>query len=183
MDLQKDKYIIAEIIPTRSRPEYGGIIAQLSALKLEGTKLIDRFDYRVDNKYIDSVDIKRMISYDKKGFQYVKSGDFILEKFRRWSEGLPILTVDNTYTPRYFESLENHQELAFPYLGIEFSDEAFDQVMEKYPIEPTFHLVDVIYEAIIYEGFTKKTPQSPKSKPKAKEKVQDKKNKKEKKEK
>ena len=168
MNPQKDKYVIAEIIPTRSRPEYGGIIAQLSALKLEGTKLIDRFDYRVESRLIDSPDIIHMISYDKKGFQYVKSSDFILEKFRRWSEGLPILTIDNTYTPRYFESLENHQELAFPHLGLDYSEDVFDRIMEKYPIEPTFHLVDVIYEAIIYEGSTKK------AKPKEKDKKDDK---------
>ena len=170
MDVQKDKYIIAEIIPTRSRPEYGGIIAQLSALKLEGTKLQDRFDYRVVNSAIDSLDIKRMISYDKKSFQYVKSGDFILAKFRRWSEGLPILTIDNTYTPLYFESLENEQELAFPHLDLEFSEDVFDQIMDKYPIEPTFHLVDIIYEAIIYEGMSKKT----RERAKEKEKNQDK---------
>ena len=39
MDLQKDKYIIVEIIPTHSDPEKG-FIAQISALKLEGIKLI-----------------------------------------------------------------------------------------------------------------------------------------------
>ena len=164
MNLQKDKYIIAEIIPTRSRPEYNGVIAQLSALKLKRTKLMDRFDYRLENSCIDSIDIQKMISYDKKSFQYVKSGDFILEKFRRWSEGLPILTIDNTYTPRYFESLENSQELVFPYLGLEFSEDVFDEIMDKYPIEPTFHLVDVIYEAIIYEGYMKPKPAEKKKK-------------------
>ena len=35
MDLQKDKYIIVEVIPTNSDPEKG-IIAQISALKLDG---------------------------------------------------------------------------------------------------------------------------------------------------
>ena len=46
MDFNKDKYIIVEIIPTRSNSK-DGFIAQISALKLEGLKLIDRFDYRV----------------------------------------------------------------------------------------------------------------------------------------
>ena len=43
MNVQKDKYIIVEIIPTNSNPEHG-FIAQISALKLEGIRLIDRFD-------------------------------------------------------------------------------------------------------------------------------------------
>ena len=40
MDLQKDKYIIIELIPTHSESEKG-FIAQLSALKLDGIKLED----------------------------------------------------------------------------------------------------------------------------------------------
>ena len=43
------KYIILEIIPTKV---LGGDIAQLSALKLEGLELKDRFDYRLcEEKY------------------------------------------------------------------------------------------------------------------------------------
>ena len=49
MDLQKEKYIIVEVIPTHSNSEEG-FIAQISALKLDGIKLLDRFDYRVDKK-------------------------------------------------------------------------------------------------------------------------------------
>ena len=53
MDLQKDKYIIIELIPTHSESEKG-FIAQLSALKLDGIKLEDRFDYRVDDKFVEN---------------------------------------------------------------------------------------------------------------------------------
>ena len=53
MDLQKDEYIIVEVIPTHSDSEKG-IIAQISALKLKGIKLKERFDYRVTNKYIET---------------------------------------------------------------------------------------------------------------------------------
>ena len=44
MDLQKDKYIIAEIIPTRSDPK-DGFIAQISALKLDGIKFREFFQW------------------------------------------------------------------------------------------------------------------------------------------
>jgi F0F1-type ATP synthase beta subunit len=54
MDFNKDKYIIVEIIPTRSNSK-DGFIAQISALKLEGLKLLDRFDYRVKDELIDNV--------------------------------------------------------------------------------------------------------------------------------
>ena len=63
MNLQKDKYIIVEIIPTHSDPEKG-FIAQLSALKLDGIKLEDRFDYRVEDRFIENDDIHNMIQYD-----------------------------------------------------------------------------------------------------------------------
>ena len=55
MNLLKDKYIIVEVIPTSSDSKKG-IIAQLSALKLDGIKLIDRFDYRVDEKLVNNKD-------------------------------------------------------------------------------------------------------------------------------
>ena len=57
VDLKRDKYIIVEIIPTNSNSDKG-FIAQISALKLEGIKLLDRFDYRVEEKLIESNDIK-----------------------------------------------------------------------------------------------------------------------------
>ena len=44
MNLKKDNYIIVEIIPKHSSSEKG-FIAQISALKLNGLNLIDRFDY------------------------------------------------------------------------------------------------------------------------------------------
>jgi len=44
MDLNKEKYIILEIVPTAVDPKKGDI-AQLSALKIDGIKLVDRFDY------------------------------------------------------------------------------------------------------------------------------------------
>ena len=45
------KYIIIEIVPTTSKKETGDI-AQISALKLYGIKLIDRFDYRINEDKI-----------------------------------------------------------------------------------------------------------------------------------
>ena len=154
MNLQKDKYIIVEIIPTHSDSNEG-FIAQISALKLDGIKLLDRFDYRVENKLIENKDIKNMISYDKDMFTYVNNIYFIIEKFKRWVEDYPILIMDEIYTPNYLKELPNKKELIYPYLNLEYSQDVFIKIMDKYKLEPSNHLVDILYEAIIYEGNNK----------------------------
>lgn len=154
MDLQKDNYIIVEIIPTHSDSEKG-IIAQISALKLKGIKLEDRFDYRVTNKLIDNEDIKQMISYDKKMFTYVDNQYFIIEKFKQWAKDYPLLLIEDSYTKDYLKELDNVKELVYPYLQLDYSLDIFERIIKKYSLEPSNHLVDIIYEAIIYEGNNK----------------------------
>ncbi len=151
MNLHKDKYIIVEIIPTHSDSDKG-FIAQISALKLDGIKLLDRFDYRVKDNLIENDDLKRLISYDKEMFTYVDNIYFIIEKFKQWAEDYPILIVEETYTPGYLSELNNTKELIYPYIDMEYSLDVFDKIMDKYKIEPTNHLVDILYEAIIFHG-------------------------------
>ena len=97
MDFNKDKYIIVEVIPTWSNSK-NGFIAQVSALKLEGLKLLDRFDYRVKDELIDNIDVLNIIQYDKNMFNYVDNIYFIPEKFKQFVEDLPLLVLDDTYT-------------------------------------------------------------------------------------
>lgn len=151
MNLHKDKHIIVEIIPTHSDSDKG-FIAQISALKLDGIKLLDRFDYRVKDNLIENDDLKRLISYDKEMFTYVDNIYFIIEKFKQWAEDYPILIVEETYTPGYLSELNNTKELIYPYIDMEYSLDVFDKIMDKYKIEPTNHLVDILYEAIIFHG-------------------------------
>lgn len=154
MNLQKDEYIIVEIIPTHSKAEKG-FIAQISALKLKGIKLLERFDYRVDDKLIDNPDLKNLIKYDKKAFTYVDNIYFILEKFKNWAKDLPLLIIEEDYTLDYLKDLKNKKELAFKYFDMDYSLDIFERLMKKYSLEPSDHLVDLIYEAIIYEGNNK----------------------------
>lgn len=149
MDLNKDKYIVLEIIPTRSNSNEG-FIAQISALKLDGIKLLDRFDYRVKDNLIENDDIKRIISYDKEMFTYVDNIYFIIEKFKRWAEDLPILIMEDKYTLDFLKELDNKKELIYPYIDVEYNDNVFETIIDKYKIEPTPHLVDILYEAIIF---------------------------------
>lgn len=155
MNPQKDKYVILELIPTRSDPKYG-IIAQISALKLNGIKLEDRFDYRVEDKFVDNEYILDMIQYDKEMFTYVNNVYFIYEKFKHWVKDYPIYLVDEDYTLNYLKDLKNKKELVFNYLELENGPDVIDRLRKKYNLQPSFHIVDLIYEAIIYEGNNKK---------------------------
>lgn len=145
------KYIILELIPTASTKEKGDII-QLSALKLEELKLIDRFDYRLIEEKIPLTELKEMISYDKEKFIYKNETAEILEEFKNWSEDLPLLILNNSYTLDYLKELNNKKEDISDYIKIPFSDDIIDKIIEKYNLQPSNYIVDLLYEALIYES-------------------------------
>ena len=148
MNLKKERYIILEIIPTRIS---GGDIAQLSALKINGIKLEDRFDYRLDKSKINIPDILKMTDYDNESFKYVKTTKTLMKHFKKFIEDLPLLIIDNSYTRNYLEDIENKKESVFKYLGLDVSDDVFDRLMNKYELEASNYLVDLLYEALIKE--------------------------------
>lgn len=150
MDLKKEKYVILEIIPTAVDPKKGDV-AQLSALKIDGIKLVDRFDYRLDKGKINIPDILRMLDYDNESFKYVKTTKTLMKNFKKFIEDLPLLIIDNTYTRNYLEDIDNKKESVFKYLGLEVTDDVFDKLMNKYGLEPSYYLVDLLYEALIKE--------------------------------
>ena len=154
MKLLNKKYIILELIPTHSNAKVG-TIAQIEALKLDGLKLIDRFDYRLNEKLINNPDLKELISYDKDNFNYVDSGDVIMKEFKKWVGELPLLVIDNYYTLDYLSDIKNKKEPVFKYLDLELTDDVFDKLMKKYNLEPSNHLVDLLYEGIINESNNK----------------------------
>ncbi len=150
MNLKKEKYIILEIIPTSIRKE-NGVIVQLSALKLDGLRLIDRFDYRLNEEKVPLKDFIDMCSYDKESFNYVDSTDIILDEFKKWIGDHPLLIIDNEYTKNYLKDIDNNKESIFKYLNIENDDLAIDKIISKYNLEPSNYIVDLLYEAIIQE--------------------------------
>ncbi|MBQ9012444.1 MAG: hypothetical protein IJ094_02590 [Bacilli bacterium] len=150
MDLKKKKYIILEIIPTSIDPLKGDV-AQLSALKIDGIKLVDRFDYRLDKNKIKIPDILKMLDYDNEEFKYAKTTRAIMNNFRKFIEDLPLLIIDNAYTRNYLSIFDNKKESVFKYLGLNVSDDVFDKLMNKYGLEPSNYLVDLLYEALIKE--------------------------------
>ena len=148
MNLEKDKYIIVEIIPTSLKKENGQVV-ELTALKVDGLKLIDRFNYRLNKDNVSIKEFLDMCSYDDDKFTYLDQSSDILKEFKNWVEDLPILIIDNTYTLNYFDDLENKLELVFPYLELEFNGEVIQKMIDKYKLEASNYMVDLVYEAII----------------------------------
>ena len=144
------KYVILELIPTALDPKKGEI-AQLSALKINGLELVDRFDYRLKEEKIDNYDIRRIISYDKESFKYVDDKKTILNDFKDFIGDYELLIIDNLYTKPYLEGIENKKENILDYLNMTFSDDIIEQIIEKYKLEPSNYIVDLLYEALIFE--------------------------------
>lgn len=147
----KEKYIILELIPTSSNPKNGDII-QLSALKIDDMQLIDRFDYRLNEEYIPLTEMVRMISYDQDKFVYKETTFDIMKDFEEWIEDYPLLILNNSYTLSYLENISNIKKDIGSYLHIPYSDDMIDIIINKYHLEPSDYIVDLLYEALIYES-------------------------------
>ena len=154
INIEKDKYIIVELIPSHSSSEKG-VIVQLQALKIERLELIERFDYRLIDEKIENKDLLNMISYDKESFKYVLDSKEIIRDFKKFSKGIPLLIIDNSYTIDYLKEFKNKKESIFKYLDLEFSEDVFSKIITKYNLEVSNHLVDLLYEALIYESNNK----------------------------
>lgn len=145
----KDRYIIVELIPEAISPDKGSIV-QLSAIKLNGLVLEDRFDYRLKEDNIKIKDLLKIISYDKELFKYVDTSEEIINEFKNWSEDLKLLIIDNEYTKNYLKGLNNEKESILKYLNLEYSDDVIEKIIDKYKLEQTNYIVDLLYEALIY---------------------------------
>ena len=150
-DLENKEYIILEIIPTSPNPEKGEV-AQLSALKLNGLTLLDRFDYRLKEENINNIYIEEMINYDKENFTYKETTKEILDDFKKWIGRDLLLIIDNDYTKDYLKKYKNKKESIFKYLDTCFYDDVFNEIIKKYNLEASNYIVDLLYEALIYES-------------------------------
>lgn len=150
--MDNEYYVILEIIPTALKD---GDIIQLSALKIHGLSLEDRFDYRLNNKFIDNKDLVDMISYDSKDFNYVDTTKEILDQFKKWIGNYKLLIIDNAYTENYLSDINNQKESIFSYLNMKYSDDIMERVVKKYGLTFSNHIVDLLYEALIYESNNK----------------------------
>ena len=150
--MKNKKYIILEIIPSTVK---NGDIVQLSALKLNELVLVDRFDYRLSDDKIDNEYIKNMVCYDKDSFQYKNTTEEIISDFKKWIEDYDLLIIDNLYTRNYLEKIDNKKESILKYLNIDYSDDVIDELIDKYKLEKSNYIVDLLYEALIFESNNK----------------------------
>ena len=149
MKLPKE-YIIVEIIPSHSNAKVGFIV-QLQALKIKDNKIIDRLDLRIDDSLIINSDLLKMVSYDKEMFKYTKNKDSIIEEFTKFIQKDPLLIIDNYYTLDYLSNIPNQKISVFKYLDLDFSPDVFYKLIMKYKLEPSNHLVDLLYEALMFK--------------------------------
>lgn len=145
------KCVILELIPTSSNPNYGDII-QLSALKINNLKLIDRFDYRLSDSKVPMDSMLELISYDKELFVYVDSTEKIINQFKEWIKDYKLLIIDNAYTLNYLKGIKNEKESVLNYLNMKYHDNIINEIINKYHLKPSNYIVDLLYEALIYES-------------------------------
>lgn len=150
MNIKEDKIILLELIPTNYKNN-NGIIIQLSALKLNGLKLIERFDYRLKDEYLPLNQLKEMINYDNDQFTYVDSDIIILDKLKEFVEDYNILILDNLYTKDYIAYLNNNIDYVYNYLNLDYSPDIINQIISKYNLSLSNHIVDLLYEALMME--------------------------------
>jgi hypothetical protein len=149
LNIKKDKYIILELIPTNLKSK-NGIIIQLSALKINGLKLENRFDYRLNDNKLPIIEMKSIIDYDNEKFTYVDNEEDILNDFKIFCEDYPIIIIDNIYTKEFLD-IDNKIEYIYNYLNMSYSKDLIEQIISKYNLEPSNHIVDLLYEALMME--------------------------------
>lgn len=148
MNLEKDKYIIIELIPTALTKEKGDLI-QVSALKVNNLVIESRFDYRINEDKILIPDFKEMISYDKESFKYKETTEEILKDLEEWIEDYPLLILDNVYTNDFLKDINNKKESIAKLLDKEYTDTLIDDLIKENNLEPSNYIVDLLYESII----------------------------------
>ena len=151
MNLGKDEYIILEIIPTGISKEKGDIV-ELTALRIKDLKLVDRFNYRLNKDKVLIKEFLEMCNYDNDEFTYLDNSNDILDKLKEFVGDLPLILIDNTYTLNFLEAFSNKKELVYPYLEIEHNDLSIQNMIDKYKLEASNYLVDLVYEAIIRQN-------------------------------
>lgn len=146
------KYVILEIIPTSFKD---GDIVQLSAIKVNDFNVIDRFDYRLNEENIKLKDFLKIISYDKENFIYKNTSSEILNDFKNFIEDYKLLLIDNGYTLEYLKNIDNKKEYINDYLNIPYTENMIDELIEKYNLEPSNYIVDLMLEGLINESNNK----------------------------
>ena len=145
-----DSFIILELIPTNFK-SYGGTVIQLSALKIKNMKLVDRFDYRLSTDKLPIPEMEAFINYDNDQFKYVNSDTEILDNFKKFIDNYPLLYIKDGYTKDFIDYMGNDLLNILDYLKLEYNKDIINIIVNKYNLEPSNHIVDLLYEALMFE--------------------------------
>jgi len=96
-----------------------------------------------------------MISYDKEQFIYKETTKEIIDDFTKWIEDYELLILNNTYTLNYLKDINNIKKDISTYINIPYNDNIIDMIIKKYHLQPSNYIVDLLYEALIYESNNK----------------------------
>ena len=143
------EYIILEIIPDRLK---NGNIIQREALRIKDLKLVDRLDIRLNEDLIPLDSLKEIVSYDKDKFIYKDTKEEIINEFKNFIEDIPLLILNNEYTNNYLEEIDNEKIDITNLLNMEYTDDLIDKIIEKYKLQPSNYIVDLLYEALMFEN-------------------------------
>ena len=143
------EYIILEIIPDRLK---NGNIIQLEALRIKDLKLVDRLDIRLNEDLIPLDSLKEIVSYDKDKFIYKDTKEEIISEFKNFIDDIPLLILNNEYTNNYLEEIDNEKIDITNLLNMEYTDDLIDKIIEKYKLQPSNYIVDLLYEALMFEN-------------------------------
>ena len=150
MNIKKDNFVIVEIIPSNTY-ENGGMIVQISALKIKDLKLDERLDVRLCDKALPFPEMKRFIDYDNEEFTILDNEKDLLKALKDFCRNYPLLILDEIYTPSFLNYLDNDKECILNYLNLHYHKNIIDEIMTKYHLEPSNHIVDLLYEALMME--------------------------------
>lgn len=140
-------FIILELIPSS---RINGDLIEVNALRISDKKIIDRLNIRLDRDKVLNPDLLDMTSYDKENFQYFDSKDKIEKELKSFVKRTPIYHIFDGYTNNYLEYLSNKKHDILEVLNMKYHFDIIDEIINKYKIEPTKYLVDIFYEAMIF---------------------------------
>ena len=98
---------------------------------------------------------EKFYSYDKENFIYKNTSSEILNDFKKFAEDYKLLLIDNGYTLEYLKNFDNKKEYINDYLNMPYEENMIDELIEKYNLEPSNYIVDLMLEALINESNNK----------------------------
>ena len=140
-------FIILELIPSS---RINGDLIEVNALRIKDKKIIDRLNIRLDRDKINNQDLLDITNYDIDNFKFFDSKEKIEKELKDFVKKTPLYYIFDSYTSNYLEYLTNTKYDILKLLNLNYHFDIIDEIINKYKIEPTKYIVDILYEALIF---------------------------------